>query len=108
MILFIFWSSPHDKGHNLVIGCSSGPEGPNVDFGKPCANVFSVIMENNRGRKIALVAAGAMAGISNFHSANCLHFTSYYLCYCLSHFSKFFFKKLSLNCFHLFAADEDL
>jgi hypothetical protein len=46
----------------LGTGCSLGPEGPSVDIGKSCANGFSLMMENNRERKIALVAA---AGISS-------------------------------------------
>lgn len=62
----------------LGAGCSLGPEGPSVDIGKSCANGFSIMMEN-RERRIALVAAGAAAGISsgiwNFPSAYCLHFT---------------------------------
>ncbi|KAL7143003.1 hypothetical protein ABFS83_08G162100 [Erythranthe nasuta] len=54
----------------LGTGGSLGPEGPSVDIGKSCANGFSVTMENNRERKIALVAAGAAAGIaSGFNAA---------------------------------------
>jgi hypothetical protein len=49
----------------LGTGCSLGPEGPSVDIGNSCANGFSLMMENNRERKIALVAAGAAAGISS-------------------------------------------
>lgn len=49
----------------LGTGCSLGPEGPSVDIGKSCANGISVMMENNRERKIALVAAGAAAGIAS-------------------------------------------
>lgn len=49
----------------LGTGGSLGPEGPSVDIGKSCANGFSVMMENNRERKIALVAAGAAAGIAS-------------------------------------------
>lgn len=49
----------------LGTGCSLGPEGPSVDIGKSCANGFSVMMENNRERRIALVAAGAAAGIAS-------------------------------------------
>ncbi|KAL1563036.1 chloride channel protein CLC-f-like [Salvia divinorum] len=57
-------------GVTLGTGCSLGPEGPSVDIGKSCANGFSVMMENNRERKIALVAAGAAAGIaSGFNAA---------------------------------------
>ncbi|XP_073312873.1 chloride channel protein CLC-f-like isoform X2 [Primulina huaijiensis] len=48
----------------LGTGCSLGPEGPSVDIGKSCANGFSVTMENNRERRIALIAAGAAAGIA--------------------------------------------
>ncbi|XP_073307286.1 chloride channel protein CLC-f-like isoform X1 [Primulina huaijiensis] len=48
----------------LGTGCSLGPEGPSVDIGKSCANGFSVAMENNRERRIALIAAGAAAGIA--------------------------------------------
>ncbi|KAL8509733.1 hypothetical protein ACS0TY_016805 [Phlomoides rotata] len=55
---------------SLGTGCSLGPEGPSVDIGKSCANGISVMMENNRERKIALVAAGAAAGIaSGFNAA---------------------------------------
>ncbi|KAK4751553.1 hypothetical protein SAY87_005035 [Trapa incisa] len=54
----------------LGTGCSLGPEGPSVDIGKSCAYGFSLMMENNRERKIALVAAGAAAGIaSGFNAA---------------------------------------
>lgn len=54
----------------LGTGCSLGPEGPSVDIGKSCANGCSVMMDNNRERKIALVAAGAAAGIaSGFNAA---------------------------------------
>ncbi|KAF8414336.1 hypothetical protein HHK36_002337 [Tetracentron sinense] len=54
----------------LGTGCSLGPEGPSVDIGKSCANGCSEMMENNRERKIALVAAGAAAGIaSGFNAA---------------------------------------
>lgn len=49
----------------LGTGCSLGPEGPSVDIGKSCANGLYVMMENNRERNIALVAAGAAAGISS-------------------------------------------
>lgn len=48
----------------LGTGCSLGPEGPSVDIGKSCANGFSVTMENNRERRVALIAAGAAAGIA--------------------------------------------
>lgn len=54
----------------LGTGCSLGPEGPSVDIGKSCANGCSVMMENNKERRIALVAAGAAAGIaSGFNAA---------------------------------------
>nr|XP_027061374.1 chloride channel protein CLC-f isoform X2 [Coffea arabica] len=49
----------------LGTGCSLGPEGPSVDIGKSCAYGCSVMMENNKERRIALVAAGAAAGISS-------------------------------------------
>ncbi|XP_059662308.1 chloride channel protein CLC-f [Cornus florida] len=53
----------------LGTGCSLGPEGPSVDIGKSCAHGCSVMMENNRERRIALVAAGAAAGISSGFNA---------------------------------------
>ncbi|XP_022877808.1 chloride channel protein CLC-f-like [Olea europaea var. sylvestris] len=53
----------------LGTGGSLGPEGPSVDIGKSCAHGFSVMMENNRERRIALVAAGAAAGISSGFNA---------------------------------------
>ncbi|KAG4176938.1 hypothetical protein ERO13_A11G276100v2 [Gossypium hirsutum] len=53
----------------LGTGCSLGPEGPSVDIGKSCANGFSLTMENNRERRIALVAAGAASGISSGFNA---------------------------------------
>lgn len=49
----------------LGTGCSLGPEGPSVDIGKSCANGFALMMENNRERRIALVAAGAASGIAS-------------------------------------------
>lgn len=49
----------------LGTGCSLGPEGPSVDIGKSCAYGCSMMMENNRERRIALIAAGAAAGISS-------------------------------------------
>jgi hypothetical protein len=49
----------------LGTGCSLGPEGPSVDIGKSCAHGFAETMQNNRERRIALVAAGAAAGISS-------------------------------------------
>ena len=49
----------------LGTGCSLGPEGPSVDIGKSCALGCSEMMENNRERRIALVAAGAAAGIAS-------------------------------------------
>ncbi|XP_024965121.1 chloride channel protein CLC-f-like isoform X1 [Cynara cardunculus var. scolymus] len=53
----------------LGTGCSLGPEGPSVDIGKSCANGFSLMMENNKERRVALVAAGAAAGISSGFNA---------------------------------------
>ncbi|KAF3511923.1 hypothetical protein F2Q69_00010154, partial [Brassica cretica] len=54
----------------LGTGCSLGPEGPSVDIGKSCANGFALMMENNRERRIALIAAGAASGIaSGFNAA---------------------------------------
>ncbi|XP_020083055.1 chloride channel protein CLC-f [Ananas comosus] len=54
----------------LGTGCSLGPEGPSVEIGKSCAKGCSEMMENNRERRIALVAAGAAAGIaSGFNAA---------------------------------------
>ncbi|KAL6912221.1 hypothetical protein ACP4OV_001026 [Aristida adscensionis] len=54
----------------LGTGCSLGPEGPSVDIGKSCANACSEMMESNRERRIALLAAGAAAGIaSGFNAA---------------------------------------
>lgn len=54
----------------LGTGCSLGPEGPSVDIGKSCANGCSLMMESNKERRIALVAAGAAAGIaSGFNAA---------------------------------------
>ena len=54
----------------LGTGCSLGPEGPSVDIGKSCANGCSLMMENNKERRIALVAAGSAAGIaSGFNAA---------------------------------------
>ncbi|KAK3024331.1 hypothetical protein RJ639_043013 [Escallonia herrerae] len=54
----------------LGTGCSLGPEGPSVDIGKSCARGCSVMMENNKERRIALIAAGAAAGIaSGFNAA---------------------------------------
>lgn len=49
----------------LGTGCSLGPEGPSVDIGKSCANACFAMMESNRERRIALVAAGAAAGIAS-------------------------------------------
>ncbi|KAL2483794.1 Chloride channel protein CLC-f [Forsythia ovata] len=48
----------------LGTGCSLGPEGPSVDIGKSCAHGFSMIMENNRERRIALIAAGIASGFN--------------------------------------------
>ncbi|KAG8661483.1 hypothetical protein MANES_01G007500v8 [Manihot esculenta] len=49
----------------LGTGCSLGPEGPSVDIGKSCANGLVLMMENNKEREIALVAAGAASGIAS-------------------------------------------
>ncbi|GFS42192.1 chloride channel F [Actinidia rufa] len=49
----------------LGTGGSLGLEGPSVDIGKSCANGCSLMMENNRERNIALIAAGAAAGIAS-------------------------------------------
>ena len=49
----------------LGTSCSSGLEGPSVYIGKSCAIGFSLMMENNRVRKIVLVAAGAAFGITS-------------------------------------------
>ena len=49
----------------LGTGCSLGPEGPSVDIGKSCANACFAMMESNRERRIALVAAGAADGIAS-------------------------------------------
>uniref|UniRef100_A0A7N0U1Y8 DRBM domain-containing protein n=1 Tax=Kalanchoe fedtschenkoi TaxID=63787 RepID=A0A7N0U1Y8_KALFE len=40
----------------LGTGCSLGPEGPSVDIGKSCGNGCSLMMENNKEQRIALVA----------------------------------------------------
>ncbi|KAK1440152.1 hypothetical protein QVD17_05977 [Tagetes erecta] len=53
----------------LGTGCSLGPEGPSVDIGKSCANGCSLLLENNKEQRIALVAAGAAAGISSGFNA---------------------------------------
>nr|DAD23746.1 TPA_asm: hypothetical protein HUJ06_025209 [Nelumbo nucifera] len=53
----------------LGTGCSLGPEGPSVDIGKSCANGCSEMMESNRERRIALVAAGSAAGIASGFNA---------------------------------------
>ncbi|KAH9627057.1 hypothetical protein KSS87_023745 [Heliosperma pusillum] len=53
----------------LGTGCSLGPEGPSVDIGKSCAQGCYLLMGNNRERKIALIAAGAAAGISSGFNA---------------------------------------
>ncbi|KAD3067281.1 hypothetical protein R6Q59_018641 [Mikania micrantha] len=53
----------------LGTGCSLGPEGPSVDIGKSCANGCSLLVENNKEQRIALVAAGAAAGISSGFNA---------------------------------------
>ncbi|MCO5609963.1 hypothetical protein L7F22_064198 [Adiantum nelumboides] len=53
----------------LGTGCSLGPEGPSVDIGKSCAFGYAEMTNSNRQRKIALVAAGAAAGISSGFNA---------------------------------------
>ena len=58
----------------LGTGCSLGPEGPSVDIGKSCANGFYLMMENNKERKIALIAAGAAAGIASGMRFNVVQF----------------------------------
>lgn len=49
----------------LGTGCSLGPEGPSVDIGKSWAHGYAEIMKNSKERRIALVAAGAAAGIAS-------------------------------------------
>lgn len=49
----------------LGTGLSLGPEGPSVDIGKSWAHGFSSIMKHSKERRIALVAAGAAAGIAS-------------------------------------------
>jgi H+/Cl- antiporter ClcA len=49
----------------LGSGLSLGPEGPPVDIGKRWAHGVSNIMKNSKERRIALVAAGAAAGIAS-------------------------------------------
>ncbi|KAH8947467.1 hypothetical protein BDL97_11G042400 [Sphagnum fallax] len=53
----------------LGTGCSLGPEGPSVDIGKAFGNGYSNLMNNTRERRIALVAAGAAAGIATGFNA---------------------------------------
>eukprot|EP00897_Mesotaenium_endlicherianum_P006455 jgi/Mesen1/5838/ME000297S05026 len=54
----------------LGTGSSLGPEGPSVDIGKSWADGMAEILTNTRERKIALLAAGAAAGIaSGFNAA---------------------------------------
>ncbi|KAG0599558.1 hypothetical protein M758_12G161400 [Ceratodon purpureus] len=53
----------------LGSGLSLGPEGPAVDIGKRWAHGFSNIMKNSKERRIALVAAGAAAGIASGFNA---------------------------------------
>lgn len=55
---------------SLGTGSSLGPEGPSVDIGKSWAHGFSNIMKNSKERRIALVAAGAAAGIASGELAN--------------------------------------
>eukprot|EP00850_Spirogloea_muscicola_P021205 SM000240S08622 [mRNA] locus=s240:19332:23393:- [translate_table: standard] len=49
----------------LGTGSSLGPEGPSVDIGKSWAEGLGEVMRNSRDRRLALVAAGAAAGISS-------------------------------------------
>jgi H+/Cl- antiporter ClcA len=49
----------------LGTGCSLGPEGPSVDIGRSWAHGFAEIMKNSKESRIALVAAGAAAGIAS-------------------------------------------
>ncbi|KAG0624168.1 hypothetical protein M758_3G228900 [Ceratodon purpureus] len=53
----------------LGTGLSLGPEGPSVDIGTSWAHGFSNIMKNSKERRIALVAAGAAAGIASGFNA---------------------------------------
>ncbi|KAH7300186.1 hypothetical protein KP509_24G049000 [Ceratopteris richardii] len=53
----------------LGTGCSLGPEGPSVDIGKSLAFGYAEVTNSDRQRKIALVAAGAAAGISSGFNA---------------------------------------
>lgn len=53
----------------LGTGLSLGPEGPSVDIGKSWAHGFSSIMKHSKERRIALVAAGAAAGIASGFNA---------------------------------------
>lgn len=48
----------------LGTGSSLGPEGPSVDIGKAWASGLADILKNSRQNKIALVAAGAAAGLA--------------------------------------------
>ncbi len=52
----------------LGTGCSLGPEGPSVDIGISWAHGLAEIMKNSRESRIALVAAGAAAGIASGQS----------------------------------------
>lgn len=49
----------------LGTGSSLGPEGPSVDIGKAWADGMSEILVTSKERKLALMAAGAAAGISS-------------------------------------------
>lgn len=49
----------------LGTGLSLGPEGPSVDIGKSWAHGYSEILKSSTDRRIALVAAGAAAGIAS-------------------------------------------
>ena len=90
----------------LGTGCSLGPEGPSVDIGKSCANGCAEMMENNRERRIALVAAGSAAGIASgilinylFHSwygldGSKMNGVCFQFCFSLLRYSSFLSQKL--------------
>lgn len=50
---------------SLGTGASLGPEGPSVDIGKAWAEGLGEPLRNAHQRRIALLAAGAAAGISS-------------------------------------------
>lgn len=49
----------------LGTGSSLGPEGPSVDIGKAWGEGMAELLKNTRERKVALLAAGAAAGIAS-------------------------------------------